>query len=210
MFTREISDSTSGNRKRLWIAGSVLAVLGCLLTGTWLVSRFQSAEEGPAADPAVMARLEAELSKVRPNGLFIVIDTAANRLYLRKGADTLLEAVCSTGSGIQLVAGERQWTFRTPRGVFKVRSKAKDPIWRKPDWAFLEEGEAVPKRESDRFEEGVLGEYAIGIGDGYFIHGTLYTRLLGTNVTHGCVRLGSEDLEFLARKVPTGTRVYIF
>ena len=48
---------------------------------------------------------------------------------------------------------------------------------------------AVPTNAADRVEQGVLGEYALGFGKGYFIHGTLYTRLLGKNVTHGCIRL---------------------
>ena len=39
----------------------------------------------------------------------------------------------------------------------------------------------------------MMGDYALGIGSGYFIHGTLYKRLLGRNVSHGCVRLGDED-----------------
>jgi len=61
------------------------------------------------------------------------------------------------------------------------------PSWVKPDWAFIEEGEDIPKNYYDRIEEGVLGDYALEIGNGYFIHGTLYTRLLGKSVTHGCI-----------------------
>ncbi len=100
--------------------------------------------------------------------------------------------------------------LRHPPGRAAVKSKAKNPTWIKPDWAFIEEGEAIPKNYGDRAEEGVLGDYALGIGNGYFLHGTLYTRLLGRNVTHGCVRIGDEDLEYLYRNVPLGTKVYIF
>ncbi len=56
----------------------------------------------------------------------------------------------------------------------------------------------------------MLGEYAVGIGRGYFIHGTLYSRLLGRNVSHGCVRLGDEDLRALVRATEIGTRVIIY
>jgi len=155
-------------------------------------------------------QLLTEARKSRVRGIFIVIDTAANRLYLRRGEEILLEAPCSTGSGLHLVAGDKKWTFQTPRGAFRVISRTENPIWRKPDWAFLEEGEPPPENEGKRFERGVLGDYAFGIGNGYFIHGTLYSRLLGKNVTHGCIRLGEEDLEVLARRVPIGTRVFIF
>src|SRR5690606_13898034 len=102
----------------------------------------------------------------------------------------------STGSGDTLTdsTSSRKRVFHTPKGVFKIKNKLKEPWWRKPDWAFLEEGEKVPKNEAERYDPNVMGDYAMGFGDGYFIHGTIYERLLGVNVTHGCVRLGSTDL----------------
>ncbi len=84
------------------------------------------------------------------------------------------------------------------------------PVWRKPDWAYVEEGEPLPERDGDRMEYGVLGSFALGIGDGYYIHGTLYTRLLGQNVTHGCIRLSEPDLNKLVDLAPLGTPVFIF
>ena len=41
----------------------------------------------------------------------------------------------------------------------------------------------MPTNPEQRFESDVLGDYALGFGKGYFIHGTLYARLLGKNVT---------------------------
>ena len=124
----------------------------------------------------------------------------------------LLRAVCSTGSGGSLRdrATGRRWVFRTPTGVFHVTGKLEDPWWRKPDWAFIEEDEPVPSDPSQRMDPEMMGEYALSFGDGYFIHGTIYERLLGVSVTHGCVRLGSEDLRKLYRSTPIGTPVYIF
>jgi len=106
--------------------------------------------------------------------------------------------------------GGRTWTFDTPRGQFQVRSKVKNPIWIKPDWAFIEEGEPIPNKTADRAEANVMGDYALGLGRGYFLHGTLYKRLLGRNVSHGCVRLGDEDIEFLYKTAMLGTKVIIF
>lgn len=191
--------------------GMVIAVAGVMLLALLVLMAWwqRPAPEAPP-DPEALAGLVKEFERARPKGLFVVVDTASNRLYLRKGDQVLLDAKCSTGSGLKLVTDQREWTFQTPRGGFRVISKTKNPVWRKPDWAFLEEGEPPPTNEADRFERGVLGDYALGIGDGYFIHGTLYSRLLGRNVTHGCIRLGEEDLEFLARNVPMGTRVFIF
>jgi L,D-transpeptidase YbiS len=150
------------------------------------------------------------LHELEPKGLFLLIDTSANRLYVRCGRELLFEAVCSTGSGYQLVQNGRTWTFQTPRGLFKIERKIENPVWRKPDWAFIESGQPLPEREDLRLEDSVLGEYALGFGGPYYIHGTLYTRLLGEPVTHGCIRLGAKDLEKLYRLADVGTPVLIY
>jgi len=156
--------------------------------------------------------LRRRISGFLPRGTYLVIDTAKNRLYVKRGERTLKEVVVSTGSGSILNEpnGKRQWIFDTPRGERTVLSRTTDPVWTKPDWAFIEEGEDVPTRFNDRVEEGVLGDYAFHLGNGYMIHGTLYTRLLGRNVTHGCVRVGDKDLKALYDTVPVGTKVIIF
>ena len=158
------------------------------------------------------AQLKATLAGLLPRGIYIVIDTARSTLYLRDRKRVISEAVASSGSGSVLVEpdGRRKWIFDTPRGEFRIESKMRHPVWRMPDWAFIEEQKPIPRNVADRLEEGVLGEYALGFGAGYFIHGTLYTRLLGKNVTHGCVRLGDEDLKAVYRAADIGTRVYIY
>lgn len=153
-----------------------------------------------------------ELTKLKPKGKYIVIDTHANKIAIRTEDSVLIEATCSTGSGSELVDSVtgRKWIFNTPHGVFKVKNKITEPWWRKPDWAFIEENEAIPKNEQDRLDPNVMGEYALGFGDGFFIHGTIYQRLLGINVTHGCVRVGSDDLKKIYDQTPIGTPIYIF
>jgi lipoprotein-anchoring transpeptidase ErfK/SrfK len=156
--------------------------------------------------------LEKKIAKYSPRGTYLVIDTANNIIYVKKETKIVYQAVVSCGSGnvLQEPDGTRRWVFDTPRGEFAVQSKLRDPVWVKPDWAFIEEGKAVPKEEKERLEAGVLGDYALGFGDGYFIHGTLYTRMLGRNVTHGCIRVSDKDLETLFRSVSIGTKLYIF
>jgi len=157
-------------------------------------------------------KLQAEMARRAPRGTYIVVDRANNRLYLKRDDTVVLEAVCSSGSGLVLreLNGERRWIFDTPSGSFRVLSKSEDPVWRKPDWAFVEEGRAIPRDPGERIEYGVLGEYGLYFGDGYLIHGTLYERLLGRSVTHGCVRLGREDLRQVYRAATIGTPIYIF
>ena len=156
--------------------------------------------------------IKKTLSKLKPGKPYIVIDTHANMVYLRNEDSILLAATASTGSGGEFIDSTtgRKWIFDTPRGIFKVSSKIPHPWWRKPDWAFLEEGEEIPKDQGERLDPNMMGDYALGFGDGYFIHGTIYERLLGINVTHGCVRIGSEDLEKLYNRSPIGTQIYIF
>lgn len=156
--------------------------------------------------------IQKKMSKLAPKGVYLLIDTASNILYIKKGSETIKQVVVSCGSGniLQEPSGKRTWVFDTPRGEFKVQSKLKKPVWVKPDWAFIEEGKAIPDDEEERLEPGVMGDYAMGFGDGYFVHGTLYTRLLGRNVTHGCVRVGDEDLKAIFKAVSLGTTLYIF
>jgi L,D-transpeptidase YbiS len=158
-------------------------------------------------------KIKKTLSDFLPKGNYVVIDTAKNIIYLKNGDRILHHAVISTGSGKLLIDPsnqERKWIFDTPRGEFKIKSKVVEPVWVKPDWAFIEEGEDIPKNYNDRMEPGVLGDYALGIGNGYFIHGTLYTRLLGKPVTHGCIRVGDDDLKVIYKSARIGTKVYIF
>ncbi len=159
-----------------------------------------------------LARAVNALNKIKPSRPYIVIDTHANILTLRTENSVLLRATCSTGSGGELIDPNtgRRWEFDTPRGTFKVTSKLADPWWRKPDWAFIEENENIPQNPAERLDPEMLGEYALGFGHDYYIHGTIYERLLGVNVTHGCVRLGSDDLERLYHTVSIGTPIYIF
>ena len=214
----------SGNRKKqlLQISGLLLALWLCLLAAGyvigWSASRgreVQSTAPKPRSVKVIKsenAALKKKLQVLGPRGLYIVIDTADNVLYLKEGIKTSLKATVSAGSGSLLVepSGTRRWIFDTPRGEFTVESKFVKPAWVKPDWAFIEEGKPIPKNPKDRVELGMLGEYALGFGDGYFIHGTLYTRLLGKNITHGCVRVGDEDLKIVYRTATLGTRVLIF
>ncbi|MGH7254753.1 MAG: L,D-transpeptidase [Nitrospirales bacterium] len=196
----------------------ILAVgVGVFAAGLAVSSPKQTGPQGNGLPAAVAAqpasRALTTVQRFAPRGVYLVVDTARNRIYVRNGRRTSYTAVASTGSGVVLKDPRdpgRGWKFDTPRGVFTVTSKLTNPVWRKPDWAFIEEGHPIPDKIQDRLEAGVLGDYALGFGDGYFIHGTLYTRLLGTNVTHGCIRVGDDDLRYLFQTIPLGATVIIF
>ncbi|HUX56826.1 MAG TPA: L,D-transpeptidase [Bacteroidales bacterium] len=143
---------------------------------------------------------------------YIVINTSDNRFFLFRNKRILREGFCSSGSYTLLQTQEdKQWIFKTPKGKYRIQGKTTNPVWKKPDWAFVEEGLPIPPKDDyTRFEYGVLGDYALSIGDGYLIHGTIYKRFLGMPVTHGCVRLNDEDLEIIFKTLSIGSKVYIF
>jgi lipoprotein-anchoring transpeptidase ErfK/SrfK len=157
-------------------------------------------------------RARRQLERLAPKGIYVVIDTYNNRLRVYRNGELLRESVCSTGSRSVLRDPRtgRLWRFETPSGERVIERKVRDPVWIKPDWAFIEEGSAPPSDGSLRVDTDSLGDFALYLGDGYLIHGTLFQVLLGTGVTHGCIRLGDEDLEYLFRTAPVGTRVYIY
>lgn len=156
-------------------------------------------------------KLAGQFASAFSNELYIAVNPGSNRLYLRRGQQELLAALISTGTNDTLRSGKRRWVFDTPRGVMTVLRKKKDPVWLKPDWAFLEAGDSVPPRDSPlRVERGVLGAYMLDLGGGVMIHGTPHEDKLGRSVSHGCIRVGSADLQVLYDSVAVGTRVYIF
>ncbi|HEY6085632.1 MAG TPA: L,D-transpeptidase [Nitrospira sp.] len=179
-----------------------------------------STVQPPPGNPTALHNLQSrykaltrQLMQLTPSQPYILVDTARNHLLIKRRDQVMLDALASTGSGTILDkpdGSKTQWIFDTPRGEFSVQSKLVNPVWRKPDWAFVEEGLDIPKSQADRVEAGVLGEYALGFGRGYFIHGTLYPRLLGKNVTHGCIRLNDEDLKSVYQLARVGTSIMIF
>ncbi|MBN1199741.1 MAG: L,D-transpeptidase [Bacteroidales bacterium] len=156
--------------------------------------------------------LQKKLTALVPSLPYLVVNTTHNTFRLMKQNQVIREGMCSTGSYTILTRGEdKKWVFETPRGMMKVRSKQVNPVWVKPDWAFIEEGLPVPSpRHPSRYEYGTLGDYKLELKDGYLIHGTLYKRFLGMAVTHGCIRLGDEDLKEVYMTLKSGSSVFIY
>jgi lipoprotein-anchoring transpeptidase ErfK/SrfK len=157
-------------------------------------------------------RLSLKFNTYTSGQSYIVVNTTENRFYLYKNKQLIREGSCSTGSYKKLLTeGGKNWTFKTPRGKFTIQNKRTHPAWHRPDWSFIEEGLPIPPKDSPlRWEAGVLGDYAMDLGDSYMIHGTIYKRFLGMPVTHGCVRLNDEDLELVFNTLNIGSKVYIF
>lgn len=155
--------------------------------------------------------LKTKFEKLTPLTPYIIINTTQNEYRLFNKREEIRRGFCSTGSYTKLYTEKKTWVFKTPKGVRRVISKVTNPVWIKPDWAFVEEGIPIPPAgHPSRYESGTLGDYALSLGDGYLIHGTLYQRFLGQSVTHGCVRMGDEDLEAVYKALQHGSKVYIY
>ena len=144
-------------------------------------------------------------------GTVITVDVSRNTLYLFKDGEIVVKAPVATGTGKMLVHGDDVWAFHTPRGHLKVLHKIVDPVWRKPDWAFIEDGEPIPPADSPkRYVKGHLGRYALDLGDGILIHGTDDASSIGRKVSHGCIRMPDDALDTVYHAVNVGTDVYVF
>lgn len=152
-----------------------------------------------------------------PGEPYVVIRLAENRLFLVDGKEVLWSAPVGTGTGFRLEGTGESWAFDTPRGVFRVERKEKNPVWIMPDWAFVEQGRPVPPPDSPlRRQEGMLGSTAIYIGYELAIHGTNRPDLVtnpdpdARRVSHGCIRMTDEDARRLFHHVDVGTLVLIY
>jgi hypothetical protein len=160
-----------------------------------------------------ISRLEKKLLGMIPTQSYIVINTVDNRFYLYKDRKMVRTGPCSSGKNTLLTTADGKYknVFKTPRGCRTVQAKVNNPTWTRPDWDYIEQGQKIPsKGDPSRFEPYVLGDYALLLGNGYMIHGTIYKRQMGMPVTHGCVRLNDEDLKVVANTMNVGSKVYIY
>ena len=106
--------------------------------------------------------------------------------------------------------GRMDW--ETPLGKTTVISKVRNPSWYVPQSVLAEhaaDGDPLP-RIVPPGPDNPLGKYAMRLGlPGYLIHGTNRPAGVGMRVTHGCVRMFPEDIEFLFGKVDLKTPVRI-
>ena len=106
--------------------------------------------------------------------------------------------------------GRQDW--ETPLGQTRVTAKAVNPTWYPPQ--SVRDEHAAEGRPLARVvppgPENPLGSRAMRLSlPGYLIHGTNRPAGVGMRVTHGCVRMFPEDIEFLFELVAVDTKVRI-
>ncbi len=106
--------------------------------------------------------------------------------------------------------GRMDW--ETPLGRTAIVAMAKNPAWYPPQSVRDEhaaDGDPLP-RIVPAGPDNPLGTRALRLGiPGYLIHGTNRPAGVGMRVSHGCVRMFPEDVEFLFERVRVNTVVRI-
>ncbi len=172
-----------------------------------LASRLHKDIRAAIASPVAERRFKAQVRKVQPKvrhkdlvdkyPVVLIADRASFRLHVYKDlalAKTYPIAVGKAGN-------------ETPAGEYKIANKAVNPAWTVPDsdWAGDLRGQVIP----GGVPENPLKSRWLGIYDGVGIHGTSDRASIGSNASHGCLRMLVEDVEDLYPQVPVGAPIYI-
>lgn len=137
----------------------------------------------------------------------VILNIASKRLfYYPKPAEGELQQVHTYPIGIGRVGWE------TPLGETTVVAKAKNPSWWVPASVrreHAEMGDPLPSVVPPG-PDNPLGTRVLKLNmPGYLIHGTNQPYGVGMRVSHGCVRLYPENIEFLYGLVEIGEAVTI-
>lgn len=134
---------------------------------------------------------------MRKNAVVLIADRAGHTLRVYK------QFKLAKTYGI--AAG--QAAYPTPAGDFTIVNKAVDPTWSVPTstWAGSLAGQVIPGGAPNN----PLKARWLGIVDGVGIHGTSERGSIGSNASHGCLRMQVEDVIDLYPQVPVGSRILI-
>lgn len=137
----------------------------------------------------------------------IVLNMASKRLFYFPTVPEGQPAIVKT---YPIGIGRVGW--ETPLGVTVVVDKAKDPHWYVPlsvRQEHAEQGNPLPSVIPPG-PENPLGHRVLKLEmPGYLIHGTNQPYGVGMRVSHGCVRLYPENIEYLYELVEVGESVTI-
>ena len=159
----------------------------------------------PGEDTPVLLPTQFILPDVPREGL--ILNIASKRLfYFPEVAEGQATIVKTFPIGIGRVGWE------TPLGNTQVVAKAKDPHWYVPlsvRQEHAELGDPLPSVIPPG-PENPLGHRVLKLEmPGYLIHGTNQPYGVGMRVSHGCVRLYPENIEYLYELVEIGEPVQI-
>ena len=149
----------------------------------------------PGAGTTVVLPMQFVLPNTPRRG--VVINIAEYRLYYHHSEGDVTKV-----STFPISIGRMDWN--TPLGRASITAKTRKPAWYPP--ASIREEYAADGRELPRVvppgPDNPLGDYALRLSvPGYLIHGTNRPAGVGMRVTHGCIRMFPEDIEWLFPQV---------
>ncbi len=137
----------------------------------------------------------------------VVLNLAEYRLYYYPPPVENQPAVVMT---YPISIGRMDW--ETPLGRTTIISKIRNPAWYPPASIRAEheaDGNPLP-RIVPPGPDNPLGDYAMRLGlPSYLIHGTNRPSGVGMRVTHGCIRMFPEDIDYLFDRIDVNTVVRI-
>lgn len=97
--------------------------------------------------------------------------------------------------------------LETPAGRYTIQNKAVNPAWSVPNspWAGSLAGSVIPGGAPNN---PIVARW-LGVYDGVGVHGTNERGSIGSNASHGCIRMLVEDVVKLYDRVPVGTPIFI-
>lgn len=159
-----------------------------------------------ASNPRLSADIKAPIrvvdAKVQTSDLedkyktYIVIDRKAHKLRLFERLSLAKTYGIAVGK-----AG-----LETPAGLYDVQWRETNPKWRVPnsDWAGDLAGKTIPPGPGNPIQARWMA-----FNGGAGIHGTNDDASIGTNASHGCVRMHIPDVIELYSRTEVGTPVYV-
>ncbi len=151
-------------------------------------------------------KIEAEVDKLQPEvttdqlaaryPTYLTVDRGSFKLRYFENLKLKKEYTIALG----------QIGYDTPGGLYHIQSKQVDPVWNVPnsDWAGDLAGETIPAGP-----DNPLKARWMGVNGSVGIHGTSDVGSLGSNASHGCIRMSVLDVTELYDQVATGTPIYI-
>jgi lipoprotein-anchoring transpeptidase ErfK/SrfK len=175
---------------------------GLAVRGRELERNVNAELANPAADRLVVGRTKVTKPDVTTDQLaqrypaYIIVNRSRFQLRYYRNLEHVKTYRIAVG----------QVGLETPAGLYHVQNKAVDPAWHVPnsDWAGDLAGRVIPPGPENPIKARWMGIY-----DGAGIHGTDAVSSLGTNASHGCIRMAIPDVKELYDRVEVQTPVYI-
>jgi len=164
-------------------------------------------EQALVSDIAGRREVRAELKKITPKvtskrlakkyPVVLTVDRANFKITLYRKLKKAMQFGIAVG----------QAGLETPAGRYAIQNKAVNPAWSVPNspWAGSLAGSVIPSGAANN----PLKARWMGIYDGVGVHGTSARYSIGTNASHGCIRMLEEDVIKLYDQVPVGTPIFI-